>query len=427
MTLMLLLGIFVAMILSGLPVAYAMISSSIIILLTRHDISAAVIPSQMLNGINEWTLLAVPLFLFSGNLMNEGGLTTRLVDAVQGVVGRVPGGLAHTAVGVNVFMAGMSGSDIADASATGSTMLPALKRAGYPAPFSAALIGGAAAMGPLIPPSIPLILYGLVTNVSVNRLFIAGAVPGLALALALMIYASVAARRNSFPRGPRIGPFEVLKRIVVASPGALLPLTVIGGILAGIFTPTEAAAVAGVVAILVGVFVYRELTPRRALRALTAAARDSASVLLVVAASSLFGLILTLYGGAEQLTSLLVAVAPNKWVLLATLNLGLLVVGAFFESTPVLVLVVPLLLPTLALYHVDLVQFGVVVVFNTLIGLIIPPGGLTMYLLCRLADIRVIDFMRASVPVVITMLFVLALLTYIPEISLWLPNTLHTR
>jgi tripartite ATP-independent transporter DctM subunit len=426
-TLALLVGLFLLLVAIRLPIAYAMIVSVVAVLFLIPGISMKVVAAQMLTGINIWPLLAVPLFLLAGELMLRGGTTRPLVAAVQSIVGPVPGGLAQTGVVSHVLMAGMSGSDIADVSAIGGVLLPALKQAKYPAPFSAAIIAGAGALAPLIPPSIALIIYGLVTNTSVARLFAAAAVPAGLLILSLLTTVYIVALRRNFPREPRVSLATTAHRWALAAPSLLIPVVIIGGILGGIFTPTEASAVAVVCALLLGLFVYKGLKIRQLPSAFVASAKTSASVLMIIAAASLLGLILTIYNVGPPLTEALTSSVPNVFVFLLTINVVLLLLGAIFEAAPVIVVIVPLLLKSVEAYHIDPVHFGVMVVFNTLIGLMLPPFGLAMFIVCRLANITIGQYSREMIPILLAMLVVLALVTFVPQVTVALPDALHIR
>jgi C4-dicarboxylate transporter DctM subunit len=427
LVLVLLVGLFLLLVVMRLPVAYAMIVSVVAVLLLLPEVSLKVVAAQMLSGINIWPLLSVPLFLLAGDLMLRGGTAQPLVAAVQSLVGRSPGGLAQTGVLSNVVMAGMTGSDIADVSAIGGVLLPSLKQARYPPGFSAAVIAGAGAIAPLVPPSVALIVYALVTNTSIRKLFAAGAVPAGLLVAFLLVTVYVEARRRNFPREPGVPLKVAARRWLLATPSLVLPIIIIGGILGGVFTPVEASAVAVVCALILGLFVYRGLTLVTLGSAFVASAKTSSGILMIIAAASLLGLILSIFNIGSALTTAITSVSPSPIVFLLVINVVLLLLGAVFESAPIIVIVVPLLMKSVEAFHIDPVQFGVMVVFNTLVGLMLPPFGLAMFVVCRLATITVGEYTREVAPILFVMLAVLAIISLVPEVTLLLPRLLHTQ
>jgi len=417
--------VFVVLFLLRVPVAFVLIASSMIgILLAPNPIPLATVPTTMWQGINHFVLLAIPFFILMGDLALVSGVTQRLVEVAKAFVGHISGGLAHVAVISNIIMAGMSGSDLADAAATGKLLIPAMARGGYPPGYAAALIGGAAMIGPLVPPSIAFIIFAAATDTSVGRLFLGGAVPGLLLGLFLMAQAYVQARRQGFPREPRMPYRQRVTATIVGLPVLIIPIVVLGSILGGIATPTEAAVV-GVIAVgLVGGLLYRELSLATFARQVLATTRTVGAVFLIIVGAAVFGRMLTLYGAADSLAHWLTTLTSSPLVFLAIVNVLFLVLGCVLEVVPILLVLVPVMMPTVTALGIDPIHFGVVTVFNLLIGLIMPPSGLTMYLLCRIADVTVQEFWRHMWPIFLTMLFALALITIFPGLSTWLPNAL---
>jgi len=357
-----------------------------------------------------------------GDLALASGVTQRLVDLAKAFVGHIAGGLAHVGVIVNIIMAGMSGSDLADAAATGRLLIPAMKRSGYPVGYAASLIAGAATIGPLIPPSIAFILFAAATDESVGRLFLGGAVPGAMLGLFLMIQAYVVAKRNGYPREPKVPYRERLTATVVGLPVLVIPIVVLGSILIGIATPTEAAVLGVISVILVGGFLYRELSLATFARQMLATLRTVGSVFIIIAAAAVFGRVLTLYGAADSLASWMTSLTNSPLLFLLGINVLYLIMGCFLDTVPILLVFVPLLMPTVKALGIDTVHFGVITVFNLLIGLVTPPYGLTMFLLCRMANISLQEFWRYQWPIFLTMVFALALCTIFPPLTSWLPN-----
>ena len=424
---LLLSAVFLALIVLGVPIAYAMLLAGLSVLVFIPGISIDAAASQMLNGINNWPLLAIPLFILAGQLMTRGGVTQRLVDAVRPVTAYIPGGLAHTAVISNMILAGMTGSDVADVTATGAVLIPALKRAGYSVPFAATLIAGAGGVGPLVPPSIAFILYGAVTQVSIPRLFMAGAIPGLLLGFALMIMAFVVALRH--PQPHEISPplRQIVRLWLAAVPGLSMPLVVIGGIVGGIFTPVEGSGVAVVCALALGLLVYRGIRPSDLLSVLSDAAKASAAVLMIIAGASVLSLIVSTYQVAPHIAVLFAAIAPNEVIMLLVVIVGLLILGTLLEMPACIILIVPLLLPTVYHFGIDPARFGVIAVMALLISLRLPPLGLIMFVVCRIGNISTAEYTRSMWPVLMTMMIVLLLITFVPAITLTLPAVLHTR
>jgi C4-dicarboxylate transporter DctM subunit len=421
--LLVVLIVFLVLFALRVPVAFVLIASSLVgIVLAPTHIAVSTLPTTMWQGINHFVLLAIPFFILMGDLALASGVTQRLVDLAKAFVGHIAGGLAHVGVISNIIMAGMTGSDLADAAATGKLLIPAMGRSGYPLGYGAALIGGAAMIGPLVPPSIAFIIFAAATDTSVGRLFLGGAIPGLLLGLFLMVQAYVTARRQGFPREPRMPYRERVVATVVGLPVLLIPVVVLGSILSGIATPTEAAVIGVLAVVVLGGVIYRELTMTSFARQVLATSRTVGAVFLIIVGAVVFGRMLTLYGAADSLARYLTSVTTNPLVFLGIINVVYLVLGCTLEVVPILLVLVPVLMPTVRALGIDPVHFGVMTVFNLLIGLITPPSGLTMYLLCRIAGISLQEFWRYMWPIFLTMLFALALITVFPELCTWLPN-----
>ncbi len=406
----------------GVPVAYVLGGSAAFVLAVKNDVTLSIVAAQMLQGVNSFVLLSVPFFILAGNLMNKGGVTIRLIRFASAAIGWSPGGLAQVAVGSNVIMAGMSGSDLADVSATGSILIPALKSKGYPAGFAASLIAGAGSIGPLIPPSVPFVIYALLANESVIKLFVAGVVPGFVVAGFLMVMNVIVARRFNYPREPWISWSHLLAVFVQAAPGLVMPVILVGGMLSGVFTATEGAAVAAAYGLLIGLCVYKELKWRDLSDIVIDSMKTSAAILFIIATASLFGVVLSLYQVGPSLATWLTSLDVNHTVMLLLLNFVLLVMGVAVDSTAALILLVPLLLPAIDMFGIDRTHFGVIVVLNLCIGLMLPPHGLAMLLVMRMAEIDMTVYLRQAWPVIIAMFVALLSVTYLPEVTLWLPR-----
>lgn len=404
------------------PVAFALGIASVLVLFLMGRFPPSVAYVKMVGTINAWTFVAIPFFLLAGNIMTHGGITTRLVDFSKAAVGWIAGGLSQVAVVVNMIMAGMSGSDLADAAATGSVLIPAMKKSGYPANYAAAIIAAAATMGPIIPPSIAFIIYGAITDLSIGRLFLAGAAPGITMGLILMATCYVVARRQRWPREPRCAPREFAARFVAAIPALVLPVIIIGGILGGVFTATEASAVAVAYALVVALFLYRDITVRHLPPILLESLKQSAVLFLIIASAGAFGWVITVLRVGEALIAFLTGLTTNPLVILLLLNILFLILGCFMDVTANMLIFAPLLTKVVAAYGIDPIHFGVIFVVNLQIGLMTPPYGLTMYLLMRIANISMESYTRAMWPFLAALVALLVLVTYVPDLTLWLPT-----
>ena len=417
------LAVFFSLFLLRVPIAIVLIASSLVGLwLAPTGIKLSTIPTTMWQGINHFVLMAIPFFILMGDLALASGVTQRLVNLAKAFVGHVAGGLAHVSVLVNIVMAGMSGSDLADAAATGKLLIPGMRRAGYPVSYAASIIGGAATIGPLIPPSIAFIIFAAATETSVGRLFLGGAVPGLLLGLFLMAQAYVVARRNDYPREPRMPYRDRVRATAVGLPVLVIPIIVLGSILTGVATPTEAAVLGVISVILVGGLFYRELTVKSFARQMLNTIRTIGAVFLIISAAAVFGRVLTLYGAADALATWLTGITDEPLVFLLGVNVVYLLLGSMVDTVPILLVFVPILMPTVEALGIDVVHFGVITVFNLLIGLITPPYGLTMYLLCRISGISLQQFWGHMWPIFLTMLAALLLVTFFPALTTWLPD-----
>lgn len=415
--------VFFALFLLRVPIAIVLIASTMVGLwFAPRPIPLMTIPKTLSEGINHFVLMAIPFFILMGDLALASGVTQRLVNLAKAFIGHIAGGLAHVSVVVNIIMAGMSGSDLADAAATGRILIPAMKKNGYPVGYAASIIAGAATIGPLVPPSIAFVLFAAATDESVGRLFLGGAIPGLMLGLFLMIQAYFVALRNGYPREPRATWGEAGKATIYGTPALMIPVVVLGSILAGIATPTEAAVLGVIAVILVGGLLYRELTFATFARQTLTTMRTMGSVFLIIAAAAAFGRVLTLYGAADGLAQWFTSLTTSPIVFLLMVNVLFLLLGCFLDTVPIILVFVPLLIPTVKALGIDTVHFGVITVFNLLIGLVTPPYGLTMYLLCRMSNISLQEFWKYQWPIFLTMLFALMLCTIFPPLTTWLPN-----
>jgi C4-dicarboxylate transporter DctM subunit len=419
------LAVFLGLFLLRVPVAFALAAGTVVGLMLSHvPIPLSTLPTAMWQGINSFVLLAIPFFILMGDLALASGVTRRLVDCAKAYVGHVTGGLAHVCVVVNMIMAGMSGSDLADAAATGSILIPAMKRVGYPVAYAASIIGGAATIGPLVPPSIAFIIFAAATDTSVGRLFLGGAIPGIMLGLFLMVQAYFVARRHNYPREPRLPYRERLRLTVASLPVLAVPVIVLGSILGGIATPTEAAVLGVLAVLLIGGALYRDLSLAGFAGQVLRTLRTTAAIFFIVATAAAFARVLTLYGAAAALAEWITGLTKDPAVFLIGVNVVYLFLGCLVDTVPILLVFVPLLMPTVEALGIDPIHFGVITVFNLLIGLITPPYGLTMFLLCRISGISVLEFWRFAWPIFVTMVLALLVTTYFPPLTTVLPNLL---
>jgi C4-dicarboxylate transporter, DctM subunit len=424
--LLLLFGVMVFFMLLGtdLGIAMGLASLSYLVVqgLSGNGVPLMIIPQKMMNGVDSFPLLAVPLFMLAGELMNRGGVTLRLVHFARALVGHITGGLGNVAVVTNMIMAGMSGSAIADAAATGSVLVPAMKTAGYPARFTAALVGAASTVGPIIPPSIPMVLIGSMVEVSVGRMFLGGAIPGLLMGLALMLTVRVIAQREGFPVEQRATCGELVISTKDAFLALLMPLVVVGTIVTGAATPTEAGVIAVWYAALLGIFVYREAKPSDIPPVLARTAVTSGAVMLTVATATLFGWIATSEGLGTMLTQWILSVTDNTHIILLMMMVVMLALGCVMEPIPILVLMTPILFPVATAIGIDPVHFGVLVTINVTIGMITPPVGLTLFLMSSIGRVSMVEITRSVMPFLIVLIFSMIILSYVPGLVLWLPD-----
>jgi tripartite ATP-independent transporter DctM subunit len=419
---------FLLLLLIGLDLFSAMGAASLLYLLATQTgdmpLPLTLIPQQLIGGVDSFPLLAVPMFLLAGELMTRGGVTARLVNFAGVLVGHIRGGLAQVSIVTNVIMAGMSGSAVADAASTGSVLIPGMVKRGYTPEYAAAVIAAAACIGPIIPPSLMFVVLGSMVNVSVGQLFAAGIIPGLLMALAMM----AVVYRQALKKGLPVEPRATLPGFWKATREALLalgmPVIILGAILSGIATPTEASVVAVVYALVLGVFVYREIKPGQLVGIFSTVAMTSASVMVTVAAAQLFGWITTAEGLGRILGSLLVQVSQEPWVFLLIVNVMLLALGTLMEPIPVMILTVPILYPVASQLGIDPVHFGVVIVLNLMIGSLSPPVGINIFVTAAMAKVPVMRVAHQSLGFIWILIAVLLLITYVPEFVLWIPQWL---
>jgi tripartite ATP-independent transporter DctM subunit len=409
----------------GMPVAYAMIAGSILwLFLSGLDPGTAA--EQFLNGMmGSQLLLAIPLFILAAEFMNTGSIMDRLLHFCNAIVGRFRGGLAQVNVVQSIIFSSMSGSALADAAASGKLMQSMMTRDGkYPAAFAAALTCVSSVIGPIIPPSIPLVLYALISDTSVGYLFLGGVVPGLLLAAVQSGLIAVVAKRRNFPVEMKV-PLRELPRVTwEALPALLMPVILLGSMWSGITTPTEAAAVAAAYALLLGVLLYRSVGLKDIYRSLAASAKVTVSIGMLIAGALVFNYVITAENIPKTLAAFLKTRELSPIVFLLFVNILLLVLGCFLEGTTIILVILPVLLPTAQSLGIDPVHFGVMCVVNIMLGLVTPPYGLLLFMMNKIADVPLRDMVREVMPFLYVMFGALALIAFVPGFVLWLPRLL---
>lgn len=414
--------LFLVLLVMRVPLAFSMGLAGLAYILAE-GLPVTVVAQRMGNAINSFPLLAVPLFIFAGNVFNAAGVTSRIFRFARLLMGRQPGGMAQVNVLASLIFSGMSGAALADIGGLGSIEIRSMTDQGYRRSVSAAITTASATIGPMFPPSIPLIIFAVVAETSSLKLLLAGIVPAVLLTLLLMTQVYYLARRDGYPVdtiAPKRG--ERRKALLAALPALLAPLLLISGLLVGTFSPTEIAAVVLVYAIFLGAVVYRELDVRAFMTTVRDSVRTTSAILIIAAASGLFAFALTVEGIPQQLAAGLVGISDNRLVLLLIANLILLVVGMIMDTIAALLVVVPLLIPPLVAVGVDPVHLGIVVVFNLMIGLLTPPVGMSLYLISDVAGVSVEEVIKEVIPYLIPLFLALILLTLLPGLSLWFPS-----
>ncbi|HEX2113221.1 MAG TPA: TRAP transporter large permease [Alphaproteobacteria bacterium] len=421
MTAFLVVGLLVLLVLN-VPIAFAMLLTSILYLLIQGDVPLVVVAQRVVAGTDQYLLLAIPFFFLAAELMNSGGIMQQLVRVAMAMVGHFRGGLGHVSVVANILLSGISGSAAADAAGLGKLQVEMMKRGGYDVGFAAALGAAAATIGPVFPPSIPFVVYGGIAGVSVGALFLAGIVPGLLMGAFLMAAVWVIARRRNYPLQPWSGFRSMAVETWRATPILVLPIIILGGILSGAFTPTEAAVVAAAYAFLVGKFLLRTLRWGDLYGILVKVGSDSANLMFIIAASALYAWILARENVPQELAAAMLSVSTEPWVVLLLINIVLLILGTALEPVVILVLVVPIFDPLIKTLGIDPIHFGVVVTLNLMIGLLTPPMGSVIFIMMAIANISMEKFMRECWPFMAVLTLLLLIITYIPWLVLVVPN-----
>jgi C4-dicarboxylate transporter DctM subunit len=426
---MILSGILVALavlMIIGMPIAFAIGIAAWFYMLVA-DVPTIVMAQQIATAADSWILLAMPLFILAGMLMNDTGISVRLIAFASAVVGHLRGGLAMVNVVANMLFGGISGSAVADAAALGSILIPGMTRNGYPKPFAAALTSSASSIGIIIPPSLPMILFGAITGTSVGALFIAGILPGIFVGLCMMAIIYVLAKREGWKATAPFSWSTLLRATREAALGLFMPVILIGGILGGVFTPTEAAGVTVVYAVVVSVFVYRALTWAAFYRALVNAGVLNAVVMLIIATSFTFSWVMTQQQVPQHVAEWFVSLTLTKTDFFLIVAAILLLLGCIMHGDPMLLIVVPVVFPTAVALGIDPVHFGIFAIFTVAIGQQTPPVGSTLFVVSALTRLDIFVVSRANIPFIAMFVVILAIIIWVPEMSMALPRLFGLR
>ena len=416
--------LFIVPLLLRVPIAVALGMGTIFVV-WNWDMGYQMLSYSFFAGSAKFPLLAIPFFILAGVVMEAAGVSSRLIKFANVCVGHTTGGLAIVAIVTCCFFAAISGSGPATVAALGSILIPAMVKAGYDKGFSCALMANAGAIGIIIPPSIAFVVYGVIAEVSIGKLFMAGVVPGLLVGLALAVVSYIVSKKRGYGgSGKKATAAEIWFAFKDAAWGLMTPVIILGGIYGGVFTPTEAAGVAAVYGLFVGFVVYKELTLVKLKKLLIDASVGSAVVMLIVSSASLFAWLITTEGAAQMASAAMLAFTKSTWVILLIINILVLIAGCFLDAISIFYILLPIFLPIIKMLNVDPVLFGVMLTVNVAIGQITPPVGVNLYVACNIADLSLTDISKAIMPFLIASTVALLLITYIPALSLWLPKVL---
>ena len=409
----------------GVPICFALGIVSVGSLMISGT-PLVVVVQRMFTGGDSIALIAIPLFMLSGELMFRGGMSKRLVDFADTLLGHFPSGLAMVSILACMFFAAITGSAIAATAAIGGIMIPLMKERGYDYTFSAPLLACGGSIGPIIPPSIPLLVYGVLASVSVADLFIGGIVPGVLMGVGLMVYSYIVGKKRGYMgRETRASAREIVNAAKDALLALFMPVIILGGIMSGYFTPTEAAAVATAYALVVGVFIYHELSLKEIWEAFVNAAKGTGQILIIVALASLFSWVITVAQVPQTVSAFLQANIGSKILMLLVINVILLIAGTFIDTTSAIVIFAPLFIPICNSLWIDLVHFGMIMAVNLTIGMCTPPLGVCLFVSSSIAKISLKEQMKDLLPMLAVLIIVLMLVTYIPSLTLFLPNLIN--
>ncbi len=419
-----LFGIFFILLILGTPIAFALFGSSIMYMVV-NDLPIQMAAARLVSGPDSFPLLAIAFFVLAGSIMNSGGITKRIFAFAEHLVGHFTGGLGHANVLASIIFSGMSGSAAADVGGLGAIELQAMKEAGYDEDFSLAVTGGSSIIGPIIPPSIPAVIFGVASGVSIGRLFIAGIVPGLLMAVGMSCLIYIQCKRKvNYVKKERASLKTIVRSYFDSFFPLLTPIIIMGGIIGGIFTPTEAAIIAVFYALILG-FAYKSISIKDLPHFLIDTLKTTIGILFIIASATLFAWVLTISQFPQNFTTAFLGLVNTKWIALILINILLLIVGCFMETTPAQMILVPILLPIVVSLGVDPVHFGIIMILNLMIGLMTPPLGLVLFVLSSVSKVSIERLSRAVLPYILVIGIVLLFITFVPQIVLWLPNMIY--
>jgi len=413
-----------ALLLLGIPVGYCIGMTSIVALVIKWGypmLSFGLIAQMLVYGINNFPILAVPLFLLAGSIMNIGGVSNRIFDFAGSIVGHIRGGLAHVNVLASLIFSGMSGAAAADAAGLGQIEIKAMVDAGYDRDFSCAVTAASATIGPVVPPSVPLVLYGVLATTSVSRLFIGGLIPGILMAISLMVLCSFIAKKRNYPKGASFSIDRFLYTLKKAFFPILTPVIIIGGIWSGLFTPTEAAAVAALYALVLG-FVFREMKFVQLVETFKSVSINGSAILIILACAMIYNSALTRTQVPEIVTNLLFSISKDPLIILLLLNITILIAGMFMSTAETISLFTPLIAPLLPKFGIDPIHFGIIMVLNLMIGQLTPPFGIVLYVIVRVGEVDFDKLVKACIPFYFPIFIVLLLIIFFPKLVTFLPD-----
>ncbi len=411
-----------------LPIALGMLMSSIFYCLLAPGPATGLqmAASQFLSSLDvKFILIAVPLFVFAAKVMNSGAVTEKIFRFANSLVGRWRGGMGHVNVVASIIFSGMTGSAVADASGLGIMEIEAMREQGYDDSFSCAITAASATIGPIFPPSIPMIFYAMLSGASIGELFIGGMIPGILIGLALMAYIAFIANKRDYPRGEKYTPKQFIRSTVIAFPALMTPVILLGGIYTGVVTPTEAGALAGIYALLISVLVYRSLGLKQLLEVIVETAKTTGILTVIVGAAFSFSYIVAIEHIPSIFSGLLLGVTSNKYVLLLVINILFIILGMFIDTMAITLVFIPMVLPLVKLLGIDLVHFGVVIVLNMMIGLSTPPFGMLLFIVSGISGTPLKSVIKEIFPMLLVLIGVLFLITYVPWFVLYLPGTMR--
>lgn len=408
----------------GFPI-YIALGIGTLAALNMAGMPALVLPQKLFAGMNSSSLLAIPFFILAGNIMSRS-ITVKLIDVANAIIGWIRGSVAVVTVLASALFGAISGSGVATASAIGGITIPAMQREGYPSEFSTAIASISSILGPIIPPSITLIVYASITNVSVSQLFMGSVIPGILLAGSLIVYALVYGKRKNLPAHEKQTPKQIGHAFKEGIWALLMPIIILGGIFGGIFTPTEAAAVAVVYALIISLTVYRDMKLSELPQVFVEASVSTATIMMMVGLSKASSYVVVTSGLPQQLLDVFTSITSNRIVILLLLNLLFLIIGMLMEANAAIIMMTPILTPLLTAFNIDALQFGIVMSFNLCIGLVTPPVGLCLLICNQIAKTRLMKALKAMMPMLLISVIVLMLITYIPALTTWLPSMIKT-